>query len=228
MSKESLIKYWQKSKLISDSRLMTAFRKIPRENFIPDELKKEAYDDNPLPIGYNQTISQPTTILIMLQALELKKTDKVLEIGAGSGYNAALISYIVKKGKVYTLEIIPELVEFAKDNIERLKIKNIEIVKGDGSKGYKEEAPYDAIIVTASCPKIPSPLIKQLKNGGRLVIPVGPLYNQEMLKIIKVGEKLEIKNLGNFIFVPLKGEYGYNNNNILEKQVIENLDKFKF
>ena len=207
MSKELLIKYWQKSKIITDPRLITAFKKIQRENFLPQELKYEAYNDNPLPIGYNQTISQPTTILIMLQALELKKTDNVLEVGTGSGYNAALISYIIKQGKLYTTEIIPELAESAKNKLENYK--NIGVIKTDGSKGYKESAPYDKIIVTAACPKIPNLLIKQLKLNGTLVAPIGPLYNQEMLKIINRQNKLEIKNLGNFIFVPMQGEYGY-------------------
>lgn len=209
MSKEALINYWQKSKLVTDERVITAFKKIPRENFLPEDLKKQSYDDNPLPIGYNQTVSQPTTIMIMLQSLELKKTDKVLEIGTGSGYNAALISYILKQGKLYTTEIIPELAESAKHNLEKLKINNIEVIKTDGSKGYKEAAPYDKIILTAACPKIPKVLIKQLKINGILVAPVGPLYNQEMLKVIKRANKLEIKSLGNFIFVPLQGEYGY-------------------
>lgn len=207
MSKEFLIKYWQKSKIITDPRLITAFKKIPREDFLPPELKHEAYNDNPLPIGYNQTISQPTTIFIMLQALELKKTDNILEIGTGSGYNAALISHMVKQGKVYTTEIIPELVESAKTKLE--KYSNIEVIKTDGSKGYKEAAPFDKIIITAACPKIPNLLIKQLKLNGILVAPIGPLYNQEMLKIINRQNKLEIQNLGNFIFVPMQGEYGY-------------------
>lgn len=209
MSKESLINYWQKSKLITDKKIITAFKKIPRENFLPEDLKKQAYDDYPLPIGYNQTVSQPTTIIIMLQALELKKTDKVLEVGTGSGYNAALISHILKQGKLYTTEIIPELAEFAKLNLEKLKIKNVEVIKTDGSKGHKEKSPYDKIIVTAACPKIPNILIKQLKIDGILIAPIGPLYNQQMLKIIKRPNKLEIKNLGNFIFVPMQGEYGY-------------------
>jgi len=207
MSKEFLIKYWQKSKIITDSRLITAFKKIPREDFLPQELKQEAYNDNPLQIGYNQTISQPTTIFIMLQALELKKTDNVLEVGTGSGYNAALISYIIKQGKLYTTEIIPELAESAKNKLE--KYSNIEVIKTDGSKGHKEVAPFDKIIITAACPKIPNLLIKQLKLNGILVAPIGPLYNQAMLKIINRQNKLEIKNFGNFIFVPMQGEYGY-------------------
>ena len=209
MSKESLINYWQKSKLITDKKIITAFKKILRENFLPEDLKKQSYDDYPLPIGYNQTVSQPTTIMIMLQALELKKTDKVLEVGTGSGYNAALISNILKQGKLYTTEIIPELAESAKLTLEKLKIKNVEVIKTDGSKGHKEKSPYDKIIVTAACPKIPNILIKQLKIDGILIAPIGPLYNQQMLKIIKRPNKLEIKNLGNFIFVPLQGEHGY-------------------
>ena len=209
MSKESLINYWQKYKVITDKKVIAAFKKIPRENFLPEELKKQAYNDFPLPIGHNQTVSQPTTIMIMLQALELKSTDKVLEVGTGSGYNAALISNILKQGKLYTTEIIPELAESSRLNLERLKIKNIEVIKTDGSKGHKEKSPYDKIIVTAACPKIPNILIKQLKIDGILVAPIGPLYNQQMLKIIKRQNKLEIKNLGNFIFVPLQGEHGF-------------------
>ncbi len=209
MSKESLIKYWQKYKVITDKEVIAAFKKLPRENFLPEDLKKQAYDDFPLPIGHNQTVSQPTTIMIMLQALELKKTDKVLEVGTGSGYNAALISNILKQGKIYTTEIIPELAESSRLNLEKLKIKNVEVIKTDGSKGHKEKSPYDKIIVTAACPKIPNILIKQLKINGILIAPVGPLYNQQMLKIIKHPNKLEIKNLGNFIFVPLQGEHGF-------------------
>jgi len=158
MGKQELIKYWTNSKIITDKRLIEAFRAIPREEFILDELVNEAYGDYPLPILKGQTISQPTTVMIMINALDLKKTDKVLEVGAGSGYCAAIMSKMTKF--VYTTEIIPELADFAANNIKRVGIKNIEVINYDGSQGYEEQAPYDKIMVTAACPKIPPPLIE--------------------------------------------------------------------
>ena len=205
--KQSLINYWLYSKTITDRKVINAFKKIPRENFLPKPLKEYAYEDRPLPILKQQTISQPTTIMIMTQALDLKKGQKVLEVGTGSGYQAALISELIgKNGKLYTLEIIKELVKFSKENLKNLK--NVKVIKGDGSIGYKKEAPYDKIIVTAATPKIPKQLIKQLKIDGILVVPVGNIYSQRMLKIIKK-DKLIKKDLGEFIFVPLKGRYGF-------------------
>lgn len=205
--KKSLAKQWKKTGIVKDKRLLKAFESIPREKFIHDEFVGEAYADNPLPIGYGQTISQPTTIMIMIESLELKKTDKVLEIGAGSGYNAALMSKLCKK--IYTVEIVPELVHFARENIKRLKIKNVEVAGGDGSIGLKEKAPYDKIMVTAGCPSIPKPLIDQLKEGGILVAPVGSKWEQEMIKAKKVKGELKKENLGYFVFVPLLGKHGH-------------------
>ncbi|MCX8147471.1 MAG: methyltransferase domain-containing protein, partial [Candidatus Woesearchaeota archaeon] len=146
-------------------------------------------------------------IMIMLQALEPKESDKVLEIGTGSGYNAALLSKLVKK--VVTTEIIPELVEYAKKNLKKAGIKNVEVFHSDGSRGHKKEAPYDKIIVTAACPEIPLPLIEQLKENGIIVAPVGPLYSQKMIKGTKKKGKLVLEELGDFVFVPLKGKHGY-------------------
>lgn len=205
--KEQLIKYWLDSGIIKDKKLIEAFKKTPRELFIHNHQLKEAYGDYPLPIGHEQTISQPTTVMIMIEALELKKTDKVLEIGTGSGWCAAIISRLCKK--IITTERIPELAEFAKKNIDKLKIKNIEVVNTDGSKGYEKEAPYDKIIVTAASPKIPSPLIEQLKENGIIVAPVGSIYGQEMVKGKKIRNKITTTSLGSFMFVPLKGEHGY-------------------
>ncbi len=207
--KQSLINYWIKLKTITDKRVINAFKKIPRENFLPKTLKEYAYEDKPLPILKKQTISQPTTIMIMTQALEVKPGNKILEIGSGSGYQSALLSILVgKKGKILTLEIIPELVNFAKNNLK--KFENVEVIQGDGSKGYKKQAPYDRIIITAACPPIPKPLIGQLKINGILVAPIGNIYSQKMLKIIKKKNKIITKDLGDFIFVPLKGKYGFN------------------
>ena len=208
-SKEHLIGYWADSGIIKNKKVIEAFKKIPREKFIKEH-KDEAYGDYPLSIGEGQTISQPTTVMIMTEALELKEGNKVLEVGSGSGYQAAIISEIVgNKGKVISTEIIGKLAEFAKENIKKLNIKNVEIIKHDGSKGYEKEAPYDRIIVTAAAPKIPKLLIEQLKENGIIVAPVGNLLEQAMIKGIKNNGRLEEENLGNFMFVPLKGKYGH-------------------
>src|SRR3990167_4895749 len=178
--KDALIDYWLKNKVITDQRLIKAFQEVKRENFITKEFINEAYGDYPLPIGKEQTISQPTTIMLMTDALELKSTDNILEIGSGSGYQAALISKLTKK--VVSIEIIKDLALFAKENIKNSNIKNVEIIHGDGSNGYEKSAPYDKIIVTAACPKIPEALIEQLRDSGIIVAPVGPLYGQVMVK----------------------------------------------
>lgn len=209
-SKKRLIDHWQSSGMIKDKKVIEAFKAIPREKFIPEEYISQAYGDYPLSIGKGQTISQPTTVMLMTEALELKKGDKVLEVGAGSGYQAAIISKIVgEKGKVITTEIVSELAELARNDIKKLKIKNIKIVHYDGGQGYKKESPYDKIIITAACPEIPSKLINQLKENGIIIAPVGDLFSQQMIKGIKKKGYLETKSLGYFMFVPLKGKYGY-------------------
>lgn len=193
---------------IKDKKVLDAFSKIPRHFFVPPEMINESYLNIALPIGYGQTISQPYTIAVMLEALELKKGDKVLEAGTGSGYNAALISHIIgKKGKLFTTEIVPELAEKSRKKISELGLKNVRVVVCDGSLGYGKEKPYSKCVVTAACREVPPLLIKQLKNNGLLVAPVGHRYEQEMLKVRKKGKKLDIKKLGFFVFVPLKGAY---------------------
>ncbi len=195
---------------IRDKKVLQAMEKIPRHEFVPRAMEEEAYANVPLPIGQGQTISQPYTVAFMLEALELKEGQKVLEIGAASGYNACLIAEIVgKKGKVYTIEIIPELVKLAKENINKMGMKNIRVVHGDGSRGYAKAQPYDRIIITAGAPEVPKPLIEQLKNNGILVGPVGSVYSQNMIKIKKTRKGIIKKDLGCFVFVPLKGKYGH-------------------
>lgn len=207
LKKESLIRYWQSSGLIKDRSVIEAFRKIRRENFMPKEMKHLAYEDNAFPLMKGQTISQPTTVMIMTQALEVKAGMKVLEIGTASGYQAALLSELVgSKGRVITTEIIPELYESGKKNLS--KFKNVKVVLHDGSTGYKKEAPFDRIIVTAACREIPKALTAQLKSDGILVAPVGPEYNQKMIKLKKVRGKIQEEYLGDFVFVPLRGKYG--------------------
>lgn len=194
---------------IRDKAVLKAIGDIPRHLFIPDRYIDEAYENYPLPVGKGQTISQPYTVASMIQALELKKGDNVLEIGTGSGWNAALIAEMIKPGKLYTTEIIPELIKISKENIAKTDLKNIEILAIDGSAGYEKESPYDKIIMTAACPQIPKPLIEQLKEGGIIIAPVGPLDEQEMIKGKKIKGELKTESLGCFRFVPLTGKYGY-------------------
>jgi len=195
---------------ISDKNVLDAIRKIPRHLFVNPGDEGSAYFNIPLEIAKGQTISQPYTIAVMLQALELKKGEKVLEIGTCSGYNAVLISELVgKDGFVYTTEIVPELINISKSNIAKLGIKNIEVIETDGSQGWEKNSPYDKIIITAACPEIPKPVIGQLKPGGIVVAPVGPVFGQKMVKLTKLKKGLKEENLGEFMFVPLKGKYGY-------------------
>ncbi len=195
---------------IRDRRVLEAMKNIPRHEFVPEHMQAKAYSNVPLPIGYGQTISQPYTVAFMLEALELDRGNKVLEIGAGSGYNTSLIAEIVgKNGMVYSIEIIPELIELAKTNIGKLGINNIRVIQGDGSAGYEKEKPYDRIIITAGAPKIPETLVKQLKREGVIVGPVGSTYSQNMVRLKKKKGILTREDLGEFMFVPLRGKYGF-------------------
>ena len=207
MNKEMLIKYLTESGYLKTKEIINAFKKVPRQDFVPSKFKKYAYIDEPLPTLKGQTISQPATIATMTEALKPKKDDKILEIGAGSGYQSAILSEIVgSDGKVITIEILKELYKYAKEKLS--KYKNVMIIYGDGSLGYEQEKPYDGIIVTASAPCVPEPLKEQLKIGGRLVIPVG-VYAQKMLLLTKTKRGFEETDLGYFMFVPLTGKYGW-------------------
>jgi len=217
--RKKLIEALKREGIIKTKEVMDAMLAVPREEFVPEELKDEAYMDCPLPIGYGKTISAPHMVAIMNEALELKPGLKVLEVGAGSGYHAATIAEIVApkkegetKGHVYTIEIVPELAEFAEKNLKKLNYsKHVTVIVGDGSVGYLKEAPYDRILVTAAASKIPEPLIEQLENGGILVIPVGNLYGyQSLLRARKsLNGKISIEDLGGCAFVPLLGKYGF-------------------
>lgn len=197
--------------LISDGYLKTpkiieAFKKIKRDDFLLPEFKEEAEANYPLPIGYGQTISQPLTVAFMLELLQPKKSDKILDIGSGSGWTTALLAYIVGDGKIIAIDIIPELVEFGRNNVAKYNFVEkgvVEFICGDGSKGLPKEAPFDKIHVAAAAAKIPEALLNQLKIGGRLVIPVG-IESQDMVLIEKIGEKkYKEQKFPGFLFVPL-------------------------
>ena len=208
LTKNELLLNWQQNNL--DERLLYAFDQIPRENFVPPKYKEIAYEDRPLPTIRNQSISQPTTIMVMLQALDLKDGENVFEIGAGVGYQAALISKVIgEQGKLTSVEVVPELVHIARKHMDDLGLVNVNILEADGSSGYSERSPYDKIIITAACPTIPQPVIDQLREGGIVVAPVGDLESQTMVKGVKVDGKLELEFLGPFRFVPMKGKYGF-------------------
>jgi len=193
---------------LKSKEIIEAMLKVKRELFVLPEYKNEAWLDTPLPIVSGATISAPHIYAIMLEAVKLKPGEKVLEIGSGSGYGAALIKEIVKKGKVITIEINPEVYEFAKNNLKKAGYKNIKVVLGDGSLGYEKEAPYDAIISTAAAPKIPKPWIDQLKEGGRLISPVITAFGQELIYLEKKDNRIKTKNLGPVVFLELLGKYG--------------------
>jgi protein-L-isoaspartate(D-aspartate) O-methyltransferase len=194
---------------VRDSAVLAAMRKVPREHFVAGDRAHRAYDDTPLPIGEGQTISQPYIVAAMTEALQLRPRDRVLEIGTGSGYAAAVLALIA--AEVYTVECLERLAESARRRLEKLGFANVHVRHGDGSLGWPEHAPYDAIVVTASAPDIPTALLQQLKIGGRLVIPVGPkVGTQRLVRIVRTSdEDYARQTLEKVVFVPLIGAEGW-------------------
>lgn len=194
---------------IRDQAVLNAMREVPREEFVSDRFFDKSYGDHPLPIAEGQTISQPYIVAYMTEALELDSTDRVLEIGTGTGYSAAVLSRIVTI--VYTVERLGELAKDARQRLERLGYSNIVIHEGDGTLGWQEHAPYDAIVVTAGAPNVPKPLLEQLSIGGRLVIPVGMSYDsQELIRVRRTSElDYRTEQLCGVRFVPLIGAAGW-------------------
>jgi protein-L-isoaspartate(D-aspartate) O-methyltransferase len=188
--------------------VLTAMLQVKRDLFVPQYLRPQAYADYPLPIGEGQTISAPHMVAMMCDCLELERNDKVLEIGAGSGYHAAVIAELIgDEGHVYSVERIPWLVEFATENLERAGYTNVTVLSGDGTLGLPEHAPYDKISVTCAAPDVPPPLLEQLKTGGKLIVPIGK-YRQVLYLLEKInGVKRERK--ADVVFVPLLGKYGF-------------------
>jgi protein-L-isoaspartate(D-aspartate) O-methyltransferase len=190
---------------VTDVQVLEAMRRVPRHVFVPSDVRNLAYGDHPLPIGYGQTISQPYIVAWMTELLELKPGEKVLEIGTGSGYQAAVLAEL-EGVEVYSIEIVPELAEIAANRLEDLGYGEVEVMQGDGYYGWPEYAPFEAIIVTAAPDHLPAPLVGQLTEGGRLVIPIGPPGGYQMLwKFVKTGEDVTAYSLGGVAFVPFTG-----------------------
>lgn len=202
IKRKEMVKKQIQARGIADKNTLKALEVVPRHLFVPEEYQDQAYDDGPLPIGYGQTISQPYIVGYMTELLNVGPDDVVLEIGTGSGYQAAILSWIVKK--VYTVEIVEELGLAAKERLKALNYDNVEVKIGDGYYGWEEHAPYSGIIVTAASEYIPPPLIKQLKDKGRMIIPVGsPFSVQNLMLVEKSGDKIRTKSLIPVRFVPL-------------------------
>lgn len=195
------------SGLVTDHRVLDALAAVPRAEFVPEHHRGAAYDDVALPIGHDQTISQPLVVALMTQALELRPTDRVLEVGTGSGYQAAVLRRLA--AHVDTVERIPALAEQAAALLQDLGVDRVEVHTGDGTLGWPDGAPYDAVVVTAGGPVVPGPLLDQLADGGRLVAPVGPRHAQELVRVRRTGDLTESEDLGPVAFVPLLGEAGW-------------------
>ena len=207
LAKERMVKNQLIPRDITDRDVLRVMGKIDRHRFVEEALLGEAYDDHPLPIGHKQTISQPYIVALMTQALGLTGTETTLEIGTGSGYQTAILAELSKT--VYTIERISPLLEKARGLLGELGYTNIRFKAFDGTLGWKEYAPFDAIMVTAGAPEIPEPLMAQLGDGGRMVIPIGGKYSQELIKVVKEKDDYRKENLGGCRFVDLIGDYGW-------------------
>ncbi|HAW49993.1 TPA: protein-L-isoaspartate O-methyltransferase [bacterium] len=203
--REKMVKYQIEARGIKSETVLSAMRKVPRHEFVPEKYRREAYNDYPLPIGHGQTISQPYIVALMTELADITKGEKVLEIGAGSGYQAAILAEITDS--VYTIEIIPELAKSVRKRFLQLGYKNIAVKNADGYYGWKKFAPFDAIIVTAAAEHVPPPLIRQLNEGGKMVIPVGHQFQVQNLMVIeKKDGKIRCRNVLPVRFVPLVRE----------------------
>lgn len=204
--RENMVSFTIESRGVTDPDVLAAMRSVPRHMFVPEPYQGLAYADQPLPIGYGQTISQPYIVALMTEALALSANDRVLEIGTGSGYQAAILAEMGLN--VYTIEIIPELAASAKTRLADLEYTDVQTRNADGYYGWEEEAPFDGVIVTAAPDHLPQPLIQQLADGGRMIVPIGPIGAVQTLWLfIKQGEELVAMNLGPVSFVPLTGDH---------------------
>lgn len=192
---------------IADERVLQAMREVPRHRFVPQVVAAKAYGAGALPIGQKQTISQPYIVARMIELLELRGSEKVLEIGTGTGYEAVVLSKLC--ARVFTIERVAELAAKASEILRELRINNVSVKVFDGTYGWSDQAPFDRIIVAAAAPEVPEPLVQQLARGGRLIIPVGPAGNQRLARVIRVGTGVKIEDCGSAEFVPLVGRFGW-------------------
>jgi protein-L-isoaspartate(D-aspartate) O-methyltransferase len=192
---------------IRNERVLAAMEKVPRHLFVPDNLRREAYEDHPLPIGDGQTISQPYIVALMTDLLDPHAGDRILEIGAGSGYQAAILAEL--GATVITIERIPAVAARARRNLSAAGSRPVEVIVGDGTLGHPVKAPYDSILITAATPEVPEPLVDQLTDRGRLVAPVGPRGVQELVRLVREGKRIRREGHGSVVFVPLIGEHGW-------------------
>jgi len=207
--RERMVAQQLQTRAIKDPRVLDAMREVPRHLFVPEGQCDAAYGDHALPIGHGQTISQPYMVGLMCQELRPESDESVLEVGAGSGYQAAVLSRLACE--VTTIERIPALAEFARRNLARAGCDNVRVIAGDGTLGWPEGAPYDGIIVAAAAPDLAEPLVEQLAEGGRLVVPVGQRGVQDLMVAEKVRGRLAVRKVCQCVFVPLIGEHGWEN-----------------
>lgn len=209
--REKMVSRLRQRGYISSDKVEKAMLSVPRHLFVPDHVRSRAYVDSPQPIGHDQTISAPHMVAMMVEELDLKKGHKVLEIGGGRGYHAAVISELVgTQGKVISMELLESLAKKAKESLKKAEYLNVEVIQGDGSIGYEPGSPYDRISVACGAPSIPPPLLRQLKINGKILIPIGGSFYQNLILAEKTSKnKIKKKDLGGVLFVPLKGEYGY-------------------
>ncbi len=214
--REKMVREQIQARGVKDPDVLTAMRKVPRHKFVPENMRRYAYEDCPLPIGYGQTISQPYIVAFMTEQLRVSPGMRVLEIGTGSGYQAAVLAEM--GANIYTIEIIPELAERARAVLLELGYTNVHVKVGDGYKGWPEHAPYDGIIVTCAPESIPQALVDQLKQGGRMVIPVGPTWDQELVVVEKENDKISYREVLPVRFVPMvPGESTNNESSVTER-----------
>ncbi|MBS3816384.1 MAG: protein-L-isoaspartate(D-aspartate) O-methyltransferase [Candidatus Thermoplasmatota archaeon] len=209
--RERMVESLSERGYIESEPVKRAMKKVQRHNFVPSNIKDRAYIDSPQPIGEGQTISAPHMVAMMVENLDVREGHIILEVGGGLGYHAAVLAELVKdEGKIYSLEYIENLARSAQRRMKESGYENVRIIHGDGSSGYEEKAPYDRISVACGVPELPSPLIDQLKVGGKILIPVGSKVFQDLVMVRKKGKnEIKKKNLGGVRFVPLRGEYGF-------------------
>jgi protein-L-isoaspartate(D-aspartate) O-methyltransferase len=206
-ARELMVNAQLRARGVSDQRVLTAMARVPRHEFIAQEYRDQAYEDHPVPIGEGQTLSQPYIVAAMLEALSLNGSEKVLEIGTGSGYQTALLAELARE--VYSVERHASLAHSAENILQRQGYQNVRVLVGDGSQGLPNWAPFDAIIVSAAAPRIPPALFEQLHEGGRMIVPVGPAYAQELQRVRKQDGRAIVENMEGCRFVPLVGGQGY-------------------